>query len=89
MKIEVAYATPEHQKIMNVVVAEGTSLIDAVKQSGIIDIFPTLNLETADLGIWGKIKPANTIVEEGQRVEIYRPLVLDPKEARRKRAEKK
>lgn len=87
--VEVAYATPERQKIVRLQVAVNTTLSDAAKQSGINDFFPELNLETADFGIWGKAKPASTHVLDGQRIEIYRPLIADPKESRRKRAEKK
>lgn len=89
INIEVAYATPERQTILNLQVPVGTTLIDAAKQSGITDIFLDLDLDTADFGIWGKSKPATTHVEDGQRIEIYRPLLADPKESRRRRAEKK
>lgn len=87
--IEVAYATPERQKIIRCQVVAGTNLLDAAKQSGITDIFSDLDLDTADFGIWGKVKPAKLAVEDGQRIEIYRQLLADPKESRRKRAEKK
>lgn len=87
--IEVAYATPERQKILSVKVAPNTTLIDAVRQSSITDIFPYLDIESADLGIWAKAKPNTTIVQAGERIEIYRNLIADPKESRRKRAAKK
>lgn len=87
--LEVAYATPERQAIVKTTVAAGTSLIDAVRQSDILRLFPDLDIETADMGIWGKVKPKTTVPEDGQRIEIYRPLTADPKEARRKRAEKR
>ncbi len=89
LSIEVAYATPERQKIIKCKVAEGTTILDAAKQSGITDIFPDLELDKADFGIWSKVKPAKSIVEDGQRIEIYRPLLADPKESRRKRAEER
>ncbi|PID65388.1 MAG: RnfH family protein [Gammaproteobacteria bacterium] len=89
INIEVAYATPERQKIIACQVPAGTSLLEAAKLSGISDIFLELDLDTADFGIWGKTKPGKTPVEEGQRIEIYRPLLADPKESRRKRAEKR
>ncbi len=89
INIEVAYATPERQKIIACQVPAGISLLEAAKLSGISDIFPELNLDTADFGIWGKAKPGKTPVEEGQRIEIYRPLLADPKESRRRRAHKK
>lgn len=87
--IEVAYATPERQKIIHCQVPVKTTLSEAAKHSGIDDIFPDLDLDAVDYGIWGKAKPAATHVEDGQRIEIYRPLLADPKESRRRRAEKK
>lgn len=89
INIEVAYATPERQKIIACQVPAGISLLEAAKLSGISDIFPDLDLDTADFGIWGKAKPATTTVEDSQRIEIYRPLLSDPKESRRRRAHKK
>lgn len=89
INVEVAYATPERQTILRCRVAAGTSIIDAAKQSGITDIFLDLDLDSASFGIWSKAKPAKTIVEAGQRIEIYRPLLADPKESRRRRAEKR
>lgn len=88
--VEVAYATPERQYITQVVITPETPLIEAVKLSRISDIFPDLDLSAADFGIWGKVvKPLHTPMKNGQRIEIYRPLIADPKESRRKRAEKK
>lgn len=89
INIEVAYATTERQKIIKLEVDSGTTIIDAVRQSGITDVFPDLDIETASFGIWSKVKPASTVILDGQRIEIYRPLLVDPKESRRKRAEKK
>lgn len=89
LAIEVAYATPERQKIITLEVLPQTTLIEAVRQSQINLIFPELDIDSADLGIWGKAKPQSATVEAGQRIEIYRPLIADPKESRRKRAEKK
>lgn len=87
--VEVAYATPARQAILSVTVAEGTTLIEAVRQSDIGHLFPELDIETADTGIWSKAKPKDTIMQDGQRIEIYRPLIADPKQARRNRAEKR
>lgn len=89
LNIEVAYATPERQKILKCQVPAGTNVLDAAKQSGITEIFLDLDLEAVDFGVWGKAKPAKALVEDGQRIEIYRELLADPKESRRKRAEKK
>ncbi|WP_263081910.1 RnfH family protein [Endozoicomonas sp. Mp262] len=90
LTVEVAYAKPFEQKILSVKVAKGTTVYDAVRLSGIVNLFPEINLETAKLGIFGKAvpKPQERELKAGDRVEIYRPLIADPKEARRKRAEK-
>lgn len=91
IKIEVAYALPDRQALLSLSVAPGTSLFDAAKQSGITERFPDLDLETATLGVYGKVepKPRDRVVQEGDRIEIYRPLIADPKEVRRRRAEEK
>lgn len=91
VKVEVAYATPEEQKIIAVDVLVGTSMYDAVVQSGITDIFPQINIDTDKMGIFGKAvkNPKDHEMREGDRVEIYRPLIIDPKQARLNRAAKK
>ena len=85
--IEVAYATPERQKIVECEVEAGTSLRDAVKSSTILEYFPEIAVETCDLGIFGKLVAPQYELAEGDRIEIYRPLIADPKEIRRQRAE--
>jgi len=84
--IEVAYALPEEQKIISLEVIEGMELAEAVNQSGILDMFPEIDLATAKVGIFGKLKKANTVLREGDRVEIYRKLIADPKQVRKERA---
>lgn len=93
--VEVAYALPHHQKIISLLVAPGTSALQAAERSGIIEYFPEIDLANAKMGIFGQSlgtkgleAAANHVLHEGDRVEIYRPLSSDPKEARRKRAEK-
>ncbi|MEX1057087.1 MAG: RnfH family protein [Natronospirillum sp.] len=88
--IEVAFATPEKQRIVTLTVNATTTLREAVERSHIGDEFPDLDVNTAPLGIFGKKipKPDQTAVEEGQRIEIYRPLLIDPKQARVNRAAK-
>ena len=84
--VEVAYATPEDQKIIAVEVPSGTSAIEAVERSGMRDHFPDIRIEEKMLGIFSrKIKP-DQVLKAGDRVEIYRPLIADPKEVRRQRA---
>ena len=91
MKVEVAYATPERQEIVTVQLEEGGSMLEAVRRSGIETLFPGLDPENLDMGIFGKVvkSPAEHKLREGDRVELYRPLKIDPKQARMNRARKK
>ena len=91
MRVEVAYATPERQEIVPVEVEEGATMLDAVRRSGIADLFPGLDPEQADMGIFGKVvkSPQTHVLRAGDRVELYRPLKIDPKQARMNRARKK
>ena len=91
IRVEVAYATPERQEILSLQVPTGSSVQEAVIRSGIERIFPELDTATADMGIFGKVvkEPATHVLREGDRVEIYRPLKIDPKQARLNRANKK
>ena len=84
--IEVAYATPEKQLIVECRIEPGTSPRDAVRASGIDRHFPDLDLENSHLGVFGKVIADDYELEEGDRIEIYRPLIADPKEIRRQRA---
>ena len=88
--VEVAYALPEKQKIVSVTVEEGTSILEAARQSTIVDEFPQLKLDEAKFGIFGKASraPETDSVRDGDRIEIYRPLIIDPKQARANRAAK-
>lgn len=90
IEVEVAYALPEKQKIIALLVEPGSTAQQAVAQSGIAKEFPEIDLATAKLGIFGQAikKPSEHALQPGDRVEIYRPLKSDPKETRRKRAEK-
>ena len=88
--IEVAYATPEKQKIVMLDVPPGTSVLEAARQSGLEKLFPEISYD-APMGIFGKkvAKPADQEVQPGDRIELYRPLLIDPKQARANRAAKK
>ncbi|PIE20739.1 MAG: RnfH family protein [Neptuniibacter caesariensis] len=90
MIVEVAYALPTEQKIISLEVAEDCSVYDAVIQSGIVAFFPQIDPDNDPMGIFAKAikNPKETILQEGQRVEIYRPLTADPKEVRARRAAK-
>ena len=88
--VEVVYALPHEQKIVSLQVAEDCSVYEAVIQSKIVELFPQIDVENDPMGIFGKAirNPKEAILKAGQRVEIYRPLIADPKEARAKRAAK-
>jgi len=90
ISVEVAYALPHEQKIIALQVSEDCTAHDAVLRSGIAETFPEIDPAVAPMGIFGKaIKdPKSTVLKEGDRVEIYRPLIADPKEARARRAAK-
>lgn len=85
----VVYCTPSRSYTVDVAVPAGTSLKEAVAASGIARLVPELGSGALDLGVFNRPRPAGTPVRPGDRIEIYRPLTIDPKEARRIRAEVK
>lgn len=89
MRVEVAYATPERQCIVSLEVPDGTTVYEAAALSGLTDEFPEINLDTIPMGVFGeRVKTATTtVLHPGDRVELYRPLIADPKANRRSRAE--
>jgi putative ubiquitin-RnfH superfamily antitoxin RatB of RatAB toxin-antitoxin module len=88
--VEVAYALPDKQRIVALELVVGSSVRAAAMQSGLDKQFPELDLASVDLGVFGKMvsKPDEQALKDGERVEIYRPLIADPKEVRKKRAAK-
>lgn len=91
IRVEVAFARPDKQKIIALDVEEGTTAVEAVRRSGIVTVFPEIDPDTNNMGIFGKAikNPASHELRHGDRVEIYRPLKIDPKQARLNRAKKK
>lgn len=87
IQVEIAYALPQVQMLVPLTVPEGTTLEEAVKLSGILEKFPDIDLPNSKVGIWNKVSELTAVLREKDRVEIYRPLIADPKEVRRKRAE--
>lgn len=85
--VEVVYATPQKQKLCSVKVANGSTAQEAIQKSGILSEFPEIDLSTQKIGIFAKAVKLDTVLREKDRVEIYRPLIADPKEVRRQRAE--
>ena len=86
ISVEVAYAMPDKQAIIQLEVDQGTTAMAAAEQSGIVDRFEGLTLEGAKLGIFGKAVPNTHEMSAGERVEVYRPLLIDPKAVRKARA---
>jgi putative ubiquitin-RnfH superfamily antitoxin RatB of RatAB toxin-antitoxin module len=89
MQVTVCYAAPEREFLRPVQVAPGATIAQAIEQSGVLAEFPDINLATHPVGVYAKKKPLDTELRERDRVEIYRPLVADPKDSRRRRAAKK
>jgi len=84
--VEVAFAAPEEQKIIELKVPQGTTAKDAVISSKMKEHFDEIDLDALKLGIFGKLAKLDVELKTGDRVEIYRKLIADPKEARKKRA---
>ena len=88
IRVEVCYALPDRQFLEALRVEEGTTLRQAIEQSGLLRKAPEIDLASARVGVYGKLKTHDTILRDRDRVEIYRPLIADPKDARRRRAGK-
>lgn len=90
INVEVVYGLPQKQKLLSLKVAPGTTMFEAARQSSIVEFFPALDLSVASMGVFGKLEgnPRGRVLEEGERVEIYRPLTLDPKANRKERAQR-
>ncbi len=89
MKILIVYALQNRQVLREMNVPEGMTLEAAVRQCGLPDEFQEIDPEQSRFGIFGRVVPRSTELREGDRVEIYRPLLIDPKAARQRRALKR
>jgi putative ubiquitin-RnfH superfamily antitoxin RatB of RatAB toxin-antitoxin module len=87
IQIDVVFALPGRQQLRRIVLPEGSTVEDAIRVSGLSEGFP--EFDPARVGIYGKLVPGDTILRDRDRVEIYRPLPVDPKDVRRMRAAKK
>lgn len=87
-KVEVVYALPLKQHVVPLRVEPGMTLAMAIAQSGILNRCPELELDKLKVGIFSRLVPLDTPLQGGERIEIYRPLTADPREMRRKRADK-
>lgn len=86
IRVEIVYALPRTQTLLTIEAPEGITAAEAVRQSGILEKHPEINLAQAKLGVYGKHVKPETPLRDRDRVEIYRPLIADPKEVRRQRA---
>ena len=89
MRVEVAYALPDRQRLIELDVDQPTTVRQAVEQSGILQQFPEIDLDSQQVGIFSQLASLDDLLSDGDRVEIYRPLIADPKTMRRERAAKK
>lgn len=87
INIEVVYALPDEQILLKRTLSAGSTVADAIQASGVLAKHPEIDMDKNKLGIFGKLTKADAVLRNKDRIEIYRPLIADPKEVRRKRAE--
>lgn len=87
--VQVCYAKPDLTILRDFRVPPGTSVQGAISSSGVLQDAPEIDLTLCRVGVYGKLKALDTMLRDHDRVEIYRPLIADPKQSRRQRAEKK
>ncbi|WP_436971774.1 RnfH family protein [Pectobacterium brasiliense] len=88
MQVDVVYALPERQYLRTVKLEEGSTVEQAIVTSGLLELRHDIDLQVNKVGIYSRAAKLTDVVQEGDRVEIYRPLIADPKELRRQRAER-
>jgi len=86
ISVEVTYALPQKQEVLSLKIRSGAVVSEAIARSGILRDFPEIDLASAKVGIYGKQVKLDAVLRDKDRIEIYRPLIADPKEIRRKRA---
>lgn len=84
--VELVYALPGEQNVVELTLERGVTAAEAIRRSGLLERYPEIDLRSARIGIHGRITEGDTVLAHGDRVEIYRPLVADPKQTRRRRA---
>jgi putative ubiquitin-RnfH superfamily antitoxin RatB of RatAB toxin-antitoxin module len=89
LKVQVCYATPERQIIIDTTLPAGSTLHQAIKTSGVLQMVAEIDLSVWRVGVFGKLKSLEDVAHDLDRVEIYRPLIADPMESRRRRASKR
>lgn len=78
MQVGIAYSEPGQQIWMNIEVPEGATVKDAIEKSGVLKMFPAIDLETQKVGVFSKLVKLDAAVRAGDRIEIYRPITCDP-----------
>jgi putative ubiquitin-RnfH superfamily antitoxin RatB of RatAB toxin-antitoxin module len=86
IRVEVVFATAERQELVALELDEGATVADAIDKSGLRALFSQVDFDTLEAGIWGRVVEPTTVLGEGDRVELYRPLARDPRDARRELA---
>ncbi len=85
--VEVIYALPHEQRVLSQVVSKNLTVEEIITHSGILELYPEIDLKNNKVGVYGRHVKLDAKVRDKDRIEIYRPLLADPKEIRRKRAE--
>jgi len=86
ISVEVIYALPQRQELIRLKLPAGSTLQQAVQSSGLLEKYPEIDLARNKVGIYAKLGKADTVLRDRDRVEIYRPLIADPREVRKQRA---
>src|ERR1700688_1142766 len=88
LTVTVCYALPDRQTLLECRLPPGSTVAQAIRASGLLERYPALDLQTCKVGIFGKLQSLDTELKDRDRVELYRPLTVDPKVARQRRVEK-
>ncbi|MCW8856501.1 MAG: RnfH family protein [Kangiella sp.] len=88
IKVEVCYALPDKQTLLSLEVDASQTIEEIIHQSGIVELYPEIDLRQNKVGVFSKLSKLTDTLHDGDRVEIYRPLIADPKEVRKLRAQK-
>ncbi|MEJ2768139.1 RnfH family protein [Mycetohabitans sp. B46] len=88
IEVQVCYALPDTQTLVDLRLPSGATLREAIEASGIVAMHPQIDLAQQRVGVFGRIRALDSVLENGDRVEIYRPLTVDPKLARQRRVDK-
>ncbi|RDV26183.1 RnfH family protein [Alteromonas aestuariivivens] len=88
VNVEVVYGLPDRQTLVELAIREGATVEEVIQASRLSELYPEIDLASNKVGIWSRVVKLTDTVREGDRVEIYRPLIADPKEVRKRRAEK-